>query len=151
MLLHTEGLKTIVSFGSAFWSKAEINSIIKQVTLLYLSFTPPYHIQKCRQIRRLGCVNQALTRVQVTQPSPDMFLYICTQIFTKECVKTSPIIICTIINFPRMVPLFFCSSLSFPHQRPRKCFHLVAFSFSTLEDDVKNTGLQNLLSYMPPN
>ena len=35
-------------------------------------------IQKCRKIRGLGCVNQACTRARVTQPSPPIFLHICT-------------------------------------------------------------------------
>ena len=36
-----------------------------------------YTVQKCRKIRGLGCVNQAPTRMRVTQPSPHIFLHIC--------------------------------------------------------------------------
>ena len=41
--------------------------------------TPACHVsvQMCRKIRGLGCVNQARTRVRVTQPSPYIFLHIC--------------------------------------------------------------------------
>ena len=35
-------------------------------------------VQKCRKIRGLGCVNQASNRARVTQPSPCIFLHICT-------------------------------------------------------------------------
>ena len=35
-------------------------------------------IQICRKIHWLGCVNQARTRARVTQPSPHIFLRICT-------------------------------------------------------------------------
>ena len=35
------------------------------------------HVQKCRKIRGLGCMNQACTRARVTQPSPHIFLPIC--------------------------------------------------------------------------
>ena len=39
------------------------------------------YVQKCRKIRQLGCVNQACTRSRVTQPSPHVFLHICTKIY----------------------------------------------------------------------
>ena len=41
------------------------------------------HIQKCRKICGLGCVNQACTRVRVTQPSPHIFPHICITIQNK--------------------------------------------------------------------
>ena len=34
-------------------------------------------VHKCNEIHGLGCVNQAGTRVRVTQPSPHIFLHIC--------------------------------------------------------------------------
>ena len=37
------------------------------------------NIQKCRKIRGLGCVNQACTRARVKQPSPHIFLHICSK------------------------------------------------------------------------
>ena len=36
------------------------------------------HVQKCRKIQGLGCVNRAYARARVTQPSPRIFLHICT-------------------------------------------------------------------------
>ena len=35
-------------------------------------------VQICRKISGLCCVNQARTRARVTQPSPHIFLHICT-------------------------------------------------------------------------
>ena len=35
-------------------------------------------VQKCRKICGLGWVNRARARVRVTQPSPHIFLHICT-------------------------------------------------------------------------
>ena len=35
-------------------------------------------VQKCRKMRGLGCVNQARSRERVTQPSPRIFLHICS-------------------------------------------------------------------------
>ena len=38
----------------------------------------PLYQQKCRQICGLGCVNRVQARARVTQPSPHIFLHICT-------------------------------------------------------------------------
>ena len=38
----------------------------------------PRYVQICRKIRGLGCVSNVRARVRVTQPSPRIFLHICT-------------------------------------------------------------------------
>ena len=35
-------------------------------------------VQKCRKIHGLGCLNRACARARVTQPSPHIFLHICS-------------------------------------------------------------------------
>ena len=37
-------------------------------------------VQKCRNIRGLGCVNQARAKAQVTQPIPRILLHFCTSV-----------------------------------------------------------------------
>ena len=62
----------------AIWQHCSRVPTPKGAPIVFCADATNTHVQKCRKIRGLGCVNKACTRARVTQPSPHIFLHICT-------------------------------------------------------------------------
>ena len=105
----------------------------KLIFYSYIFWRFGHYVQKCRKIRVLGCVSQACTRARVAQPSPHIFLHICSLSFKRhmglrseaECLSICYLSSC------RRPSQFKSSSLCVP-ESIRETAASISFSFNLL-------------------